>query len=181
MRQAEKFHRPVICIVDTQGAFCGVGAEERGIGAAIARNMQELSRLRTPVVSILIGEGGSGGAIALAISDRLAMTENAVYSILSPEGFSSILWKDSSRAPEAAELMRMTANEVHRMGLIDHVITEPEGGAIADDDGAFAKQVEKYILDNLKELRAQPIQALLDARYKKFRSFGQEFLETGKS
>ncbi len=177
MRQAEKFCRPVVCIVDTQGAFCGIGAEERGMGEAIARNMMELSRLKTPVVSILIGEGGSGGAIALAVSDRLAMVENSVYSILSPEGFSSILWKDSSRAAEAAELMRMTADEVYRMGLIDHVISEPEGGAVREDGGRFALRVKKYIADSLKELRFQPVEQLLEARYQKFRSFGQEFIE----
>lgn len=174
MRQAEKFQRPVICIVDTQGAFCGVGAEERGMGEAIARNMLELSRLKTPVVSVLIGEGGSGGAIALAVSDRLAMLENSVYSILSPEGFSSILWKEAARAPEAAELMRMTAAEVYDMGLVDDVIREPEGGAKSSDDGAFAMEVKRYIQDVLKDLQKESMASLLDKRYRKFRSFGKE-------
>ncbi len=177
MKQAEKFRRPVICIVDTQGAFCGVGPEERGMGEALARNMRELSRLKTPVVCVLIGEGGSGGAIALAVSDRIAMLENAVYSILSPEGFSSILWKDSSRASEAAELMRMTAEEVHKMGLIDTVITEPDGGAMAEDDGLMAKKVKRYILNCLEELLKKPVDTLLAERYARIRSFGQEYIQ----
>ncbi|MEG0784858.1 MAG: acetyl-CoA carboxylase carboxyltransferase subunit alpha [Christensenella sp.] len=174
MKQAEKFHRPLICIVDTQGAFCGVGAEERGVAEAIARNMLELSRLKTPVISIFIGEGGSGGAIALAVADRRMMLSNAVYSILSPEGFSSILWKDSSRAAEAAELMRMTADEVKNLGLIDDVIEEPVGGARAEDGGVFAKSVKKYLCESMKELMAEPVDELIQKRYDKLRSFGQE-------
>ncbi|MDL2237142.1 acetyl-CoA carboxylase carboxyltransferase subunit alpha [Christensenellaceae bacterium OttesenSCG-928-K19] len=177
MKQAEKFHRPVICIVDTQGAFCGIGAEERGMGEALARNLRELSRLKTPVVCVLIGEGGSGGAIALAVSDRIAMLENAVYSILSPEGFSSILWKDSSRASEAAELMRMTADEVHKMGLIDTVIAEPEDGATADDGGKTARKVKKYIKDCLSELMPLSTDKLLDERYNRIRAFGQDYIQ----
>lgn len=176
MKQAEKFHRPVICIVDTQGAFCGIGAEERGMGEAIARNMLEMSRLRTPVISVLIGEGGSGGAIALAVSDKVAMLENSVYSILSPEGFASILWKDASRAPEAAQLMRMAAPEVHAMGLVDDVIPEPEGGANAGDGGTFAKVVEEYLIRTLRELAKQPIDSLMLGRYGKFRAFGQNYV-----
>ncbi len=177
MKQAEKFHRPVVCIVDTQGAFCGIGAEERNVAEAIARNMMELSRLKTPVISVLIGEGGSGGAIALAVSDKLAMLENSVYSILSPEGFSSILWKDSSRAEEAAQLMRMTATEVHKMGLIDTVIKEPAGGAMANDDGKAANNVKKYIVASLKEVSAQSLDVLLEKRYKRLRAFGQEYIK----
>lgn len=176
MKQAEKFGRPVICIVDTQGAFCGVGAEERGMGEAIARNMLELSRLRTPVISILIGEGGSGGAIALAVSDRIAMLENSIYSILSPEGFSSILWKEAARAPEAAELMRMTAPEVLQMGLIDDLIKEPAGGARADDGGTYAQEVKRYLTETLRVLRSEPIENLLRQRYDKFRGFGQPYI-----
>ncbi len=175
MRQAEKFGRPLVCIVDTQGAFCGVGAEERGMGEAIARNLLELSRLKVPVVAVLIGEGGSGGALALAVSDRLAMLENSVYSILSPEGFSSILWKDNSRAAEAAQLMRMTAREVYDMGLIDTVIEEPEGGAFADDGGAFAQTVKQYISKCIGELNPLPTEELLEKRYARIRAFGQEY------
>ncbi|MGI6153082.1 MAG: acetyl-CoA carboxylase carboxyltransferase subunit alpha [Christensenellaceae bacterium] len=178
-KQAEKFNRPVVCIVDTQGAFCGIGAEERGIGEAIAKNLLEFSRLKTPVISILIGEGGSGGALALAVSDKLAMLENSVYSILSPEGFSSILWKNSSRAEEAAELMRMTAQEVHAMGLIDDVIGEPEGGAKADDGGRYAKKVEKYIVTQLETLTKASTKDLLEARYEKLRAFGTNYISGG--
>ncbi len=181
MKQAEKFNRPVICIVDTQGAFCGIGAEERGMGEAIARNLLEMSRLKTPVISILIGEGGSGGAIALAVSDKIAMLENSVYSILSPEGFSSILWKDSTRAAEAAELMRMTADEVYAMGLIDDVIGEPAGGAHANDGGSFARKVKRYIKDCLDALLQQSVDGLVQQRYEKFRAFGQEYVKTIKS
>ncbi len=175
MRQAEKFHRPLICIVDTQGAFCGIGAEERGMGEALARNLLELSRLKTPVISILIGEGGSGGAIALAVSDRLAMLQNAMYSILSPEGFSSILWKDSGRAQEAAALMKITASDVYDMGLIDTVIPEEEP-AQADDGGVAAQNVKDYIARCLGELTQKPIETLLSERYGRIRSFGREYI-----
>lgn len=178
-KQAEKFSRPVVCIVDTQGAFCGIGAEERGIGESIAKNLIEFSRLKTPVISILVGEGGSGGALALAVSDKLAMLENSVYSILSAEGFSSILWKDSSRAEEAATLMRMTAGEVYEMGLIDDVIAEPAGGAMRDDGGKAAKTVEEYITNALHELIKMPIDQLLDKRYEKLRNFGTNHIQNG--
>lgn len=174
LRQAEKFHRPVVCIIDTQGAFCGIGAEERGVAEAIARNMMELSRLKTPVISLFIGEGGSGGAIALGVADKRVMLENSLYSILSPEGFSSILWKDSSRAAEAAELMRMTAGEIKEMGLVDDVLPEPAGGAQADDNGKFAKVIGQYLADTIKELQKEPIDKLLTKRYEKIRSFGQD-------
>ena len=126
MKQAEKFHRPVICFVDTPGAFCGMEAEERGQGEAIARNIYEMSSLKVPVLTVIIGEGGSGGALALATSDEVWILENAVYSILSPEGFASILWKDSSKAKEAAKVMKLTSDCLKEQGIVDKVIFEPE-------------------------------------------------------
>ena len=136
MKQAEKFHRPVICFVDTPGAFCGLEAEERGQGEAIARNIYEMSGLRVPVLSVIIGEGGSGGALAMATADEVWMLENSIYSILSPEGFASILWKDSSKAEEAAGVMRLTAEDLYRMGIVEEVIAEPA----------------PYTIENLKEV-----------------------------
>ena len=126
MKQAEKFGRPVICFVDTPGAFCGLEAEERGQGEAIARNICEMSGLKVPVLSVIIGEGGSGGALAMATADEVWMLENSIYSILSPEGFASILWKDSSRAREAAGVMKLTARDLCRAGIVEKVIPEPE-------------------------------------------------------
>ena len=137
MKQAEKFGRPVVCFVDTAGAFCGVGAEERGQGQAIAENLMEMMTLRVPILSVFVGEGGSGGALALAVANRVLMLENAVYSILSPEGFASILWKDAGRSGEAAELMRMTAADLLELGVADEVIPEPEGGAHSDPQEVF--------------------------------------------
>ncbi|MEI6101070.1 MAG: acetyl-CoA carboxylase carboxyltransferase subunit alpha [Eubacteriales bacterium] len=176
MRQAEKFHRPIICIVDTQGAFCGIGAEERCIGEAIARNLMEMSRLKVPVMTILIGEGGSGGALALAVSDRIAMLENSVYSILSPEGFATILWRDSSKAAEAAQFMRMTAQEVCGMGIVDDVIPEPKEGAKNDDGGKMAQVVKEYIAKHLPKLMETPADQLIEKRYAKIRAFGQNYI-----
>ena len=126
MKQAEKFHRPVICFADTPGAFCGIEAEERGQGEAIARNIYEMSSLKVPILTVIIGEGGSGGALALATSDEVWILENAVYSILSPEGFASILWKDSSKAKEAAKVMKLTSDCLKEQGIVDKVIFEPE-------------------------------------------------------
>ena len=133
-RQAEKFHRPVICFIDTPGAFCGVAAEERGQGEAIAKNIAEFMTLRTPIISIVLGEGGSGGALALGVCDELAMLENAEYSVLSPRGFASILWKDASREQEASEIMKITAEDMVRLGVAEAIIEEPLGGAHNDLD-----------------------------------------------
>ena len=124
MKQAEQFHRPVVCFVDTPGAFCGLEAEERGQGEAIARNLFEMSSIKTPILSIVIGEGGSGGALAMAVANQVWMMENSVYSVLSPEGFASILWKDSKKAPEAARVMKMTARDLKELNLIEHVVPE---------------------------------------------------------
>lgn len=171
IRQAEKFHRPVICLVDTPGANPSVGAEERGQGEAIARNIMELFRVRTPIVSVVMGEGGSGGALALAVCDELAMLENAVYSVISPRGFASILWKDASREQEAAELLKMTAPDLLRFGVADQIIPEPEGGAQTDPQ-AMADVLGDYLLRALKRLSGVPTDALLERRYNKFRKVG---------
>lgn len=177
MKNAEKFGRPVICIVDTQGAYCGIGAEERGMGSALAYNLMEMSTLKTPVISILVGEGGSGGAIALAVADSVAMLENSIYSILSPEGFASILWKDGSRAKEAATYMKITAKEIKKLGIIDEVITEPNGGAHVAPENT-AENVKKYIDRQLKLLCAADIEELVSRRYEKFRNMGTEYINT---
>ena len=132
MKQAEKFNRPIITFIDTPGAFCGIGPEERGQGEAIALNLMEMSRLKTPIISIVIGEGGSGGALALGVGDRVAMLQNAIYSVISPEGLSTILWKDSSRAERAASVMKLTADDLLELKAIDSVIKEALGGAHKD-------------------------------------------------
>jgi len=170
MKQAEKFERPVICLVDTQGAFCGVEAEERGQGNAIADNLIALSGLRVPVISVLIGEGGSGGALALAVSDRVAMQKHAVYSILSPEGFASILWKDRARAPEAAAVMKMRADDAYEMGIVDMVISEGEKPA-HENPAAAAAFLRSYLTRALEETTVLSPSQLLEERYDRFRKF----------
>ncbi len=170
MRQAEKFKRPVICLVDTQGAFCGTEAEERGQGNAIADNLYELAGLRVPVISILLGEGGSGGALALALADKVAMQENAVYSVLSPEGFASILWKDRTRAPEAAAVMRMGADDVVRMGIADTVLSEGDGPAHENPEQA-AQALRKYLMEVLPELENSNTDDLIARRHERFARF----------
>ena len=170
MRQAERFGRAVVCFVDTQGAFCGKEAEERGQGNAIADNLYAMAGLRVPTVSVLVGEGGSGGALALALADRVAMQEHAVYSVLSPEGFASILWKDRSRAAEAAAVMRMNAYEIFDMDIVDAVLEEGDGSASANPDFAIANVVA-YVEESLDELSALPIDELLEQRYERFRKF----------
>mgnify|MGYP000950764451 CR=1 FL=1 len=172
MKQAEKFHRPVICFIDTAGAFCGIGAEERGQGEAIARNLLEMSRLKTPIISIVIGEGGSGGALALGVGDKIYMLEYAVYSVLSPEGFAAILWKDSSKAKEAAEIMKITAQDLMSFKIIDEVVPEPLGGAHKDME-KMSEEIKKYIIKGLKEVRNQSIEDLIQNRYDKFRKIGE--------
>jgi acetyl-CoA carboxylase carboxyl transferase subunit alpha len=171
MKQAEKFNRPIICLVDTPGAYPGMGAEERGQGHAIAQNLKEMFSLTVPIISIFIGEGGSGGALALGIGDSILMLEHAIYSILTPEGFASILWKDPSRAKEAAEVMGITAQDLLRNGIIDKVIREPLGGAHLNPD-KIAWRIKKRILSELTELMALDKEELLSRRYKKFRDMG---------
>ena len=172
MKQAEKFKRPVICIVDTPGAYCGLGAEERGQGEAIARNLMEMSNLKTPVISIVIGEGGSGGALALAVADEVWMLEHAIYSILSPEGFASILFKDASRAKEAANTMKITAQDLINFGIIDRIIKEPLGGAHTNVD-EMAARIKRNLEESINRLTREPIESLLTKRYYKFRKIGK--------
>ena len=168
MKQAEKFGRPVICFVDTPGAFCGLEAEERGQGEAIARNLFEMSGLKTPVLSVVIGEGGSGGALAMAVANEVWMLENSVYSILSPEGFASILWKDSKRASEAAEVMRLTADDLLRLQIIEKVIPEPEHYTEESLEIVCAV-MEPYIKEFLEKYTVFSGDELTEKRYKRFR------------
>ena len=170
-RQAEKFHRPIICFIDTPGAFCGVAAEERGQGEAIAKNIAEFMTLRTPVVSIVLGEGGSGGALALGVCDELAMLENAEYSVLSPRGFASILWKDASREQEASEIMKITAEDMVRLGVAEAIIEEPLGGAHNDLD-KISENIHEYLSQKIPEKCKKDIDVLLKERYTKFRKIG---------
>lgn len=177
MKQAEKFHRPVICFVDTPGAFCGIGAEERGQGEAIARNLMDMSNLKTPIISIVIGEGGSGGALALAVADEICMLEHSIYSILSPEGFASILFKDAKRAQEAADTMKITAQDLFKFRVIDRVIKEPLGGAHKDMK-LMADKIRMNLEDILNKLEKDTVDNLLKKRYFKFRNMGEFFEET---
>lgn len=170
-RQAEKFHRPLICFIDTPGAFCGIAAEERGMGEAIAKNIAEFMTLRTPIISIVLGEAGSGGALALGVCDELAMLENAQYSVLSPRGFASILWKDASREREASEIMRITAEDMVRLGVAETIIEEPLGGAHNDLD-KISENIKEYLSQVIPEKCQKDIDVLLKERYTKFRKIG---------
>lgn len=170
-RQAEKFHRPVICLVDTPGAFCGIDAEKRGQGEAIARNLYEFMTLRTPVISVILGEGGSGGALALAVCDELAMLENALYSVISPRGAASILWKDGTKEKEACELLKITAENLVDFGVCDRIIPEPEGGAHLSKEQT-ADSIYEYLVDAVIRLRNTDTDTLLEQRYQKFRKIG---------
>lgn len=169
MKQAEKFARPVICLVDTPGAFCGLEAEERGQGEAIAKNIYEMSGLKVPVVSIIIGEGGSGGALAMATADEVWMLENSIYSILSPEGFASILWKDSSKAKEAAEVMKLTAENLKAQGIVERVFAEPETYTVQNMDSVIM-QINEAIEEFLMRYGSMSEQELIRHRYERFRN-----------
>ena len=166
MKQAEKFGRPVVCFVDTSGANCGIGAEERGQGQAIAENLMELSTLCVPVISILIGEGGSGGALALAVADRVWMLSNAVYSVISPEGCASILWKDAKKAEEAAASLKLTAEDALGLGVIERILPEKELG-----EKPFYDRVRTALAEELEELEKDP--DLVQKRYDRFRRIGE--------
>lgn len=173
MKAAEKFGRPIVCFVDTSGAFCGIGAEERGQGQAIAENLAEMSALRVPILSILIGEGGSGGALALAVADEVWMLERAVYSVISPEGCASILWKDPKRVKEASECLRLTAEDLLRLGAIDRII--PEGDAESGDFTQVYQTLRSMINEKLYIDSKTPIDMILDKRYERFRRIGSDF------
>ena len=165
MRQAEKFHRPVVCFVDTAGAFCGMGAEERGQGQAIAENLLAMAGLKTPIVSVLIGEGGSGGALALALADRVWILENAVYSVISPEGCASILWKDSKKVKDAADCLRLTAQDMLELGVVEQVIAEEK------DFSQTYQHIQTELAAALSQLEQLPVEELLAQRYQRFRRF----------
>ncbi len=171
-KQAEKFHRPVICLIDTPGAFCGIEAEERGQGEAISRNIMEFMTLKTPVISIVLGEGGSGGALALGVCDELAMLENAIYSVISPRGFASILWKDASREREACDIMKITAQDLLSLGVCEHIIAEPDGGAHNSAEET-AENISQYLEKALERKLQKGIDELLNERYNKFRKIGE--------
>ena len=171
MKQAEKFDRPIITFIDTPGAYPGMGAEERGQGEAIARNLFEMSKLRVPTISIVIGEGSSGGALALGVTDIIIMFENAVYSILSPEGFASILYKDTNKSQEAAEKMKITSKELKKLGVIDSIVKEPEGGA-QEDFEKVCKDLKNMILKDINRLSKKSQEELVEQRYEKYRKIG---------
>ena len=166
MKQAEKFSRPVVTVINTAGAYPGVGAEERGQGEAIARNLMEMSDLKVPIIAIIIGEGGSGGALALAVADRVWMLENSIYAVLSPEGFASILWKDGSRAMEAAELMKITSHELLEMEVVDKVISE-RGLSTKE----LLARVKNELQTEIEQLKQLPLEKLLEERYLRFRKY----------
>ena len=172
MKLAEKFGRPVLTFLDLAGAFPGIGAEERGQGEAIARNLLEMSRLRVPTIATITGEGGSGGALALAVADRVLMLENAIYSVISPEGCASIMWKDATKKQQAAAALRYTAPDVQALGCVDEVLREPEGGTQQDPAAAFSL-VNERLEHHLAELQATPVKDLLDSRYQRFRAIAQ--------
>jgi acetyl-CoA carboxylase carboxyl transferase subunit alpha len=171
MKMAEKFGIPIVTLIDTPGAYPGIGAEERGQAQAIAQNLNQMSRLKVPVICIVIGEGGSGGALGIGVGDRLAMLEFAYYSVISPEGCAAILWRDGSQAPQAAEALKLTSKDLYKLGLVDAVIPEPLGGAHRNlHDTVY--NVEKYIVKTLRELKRLKIDNLLENRYSKLRTIG---------
>ncbi|MBR1920721.1 MAG: acetyl-CoA carboxylase carboxyltransferase subunit alpha [Kiritimatiellae bacterium] len=173
-RLAEKFHLPVVTFVDTPGAYPGREAEERGQAEAIAKSLEFFARLKTPVVVVVTGEGGSGGALAIAVGDRVLMLENAVYSVISPEGCAGILWRDGAKAPEAAEALKITANDLLRLGAVDEVVKEPRGGA-QKNHRAAAAAVKKAVLAAIKSLKGVPLDELVEKRYAKIRAYGNFF------
>ena len=170
MKQAEKFHRPIILFVDTPGAFCGLEAEEGGVGEAIARNLFEMSNIKVPILSIMIGEGGSGGAIAMAVGNEVWSMENSTYSVLSPEGFAAILWKDGNRASEAAKVMKIMAQDLKELGIVEQVIKEPEPACI-DNILEISENMKEMILDFISRYDKMTPEELVNQRYERFRKF----------
>ena len=179
MRLAAKFGRPIITLLDTPGAYPGIDAEERGQAEAIAVNLREMSRLASPVIVVIIGEGGSGGALALGIGNRILMMENAVYSVISPESCAAIIYRDSAKAPQAAAALKMTAPDLKALGLVDEIVPEPADGAQLDHDVA-AENLRAALRRNLAELSGRPARQLIDERYDKFRTMGSFFSEAGQ-
>ncbi|MCC6510618.1 MAG: acetyl-CoA carboxylase carboxyltransferase subunit alpha [Pirellulaceae bacterium] len=172
MRLAEKYGLPIVCFIDTPGAYPGVGAEERGQAQVIAESMFQMSQLKTPIICIVIGEGGSGGALGIGVGDRIAVLQYAYYSVISPEGCAGILWKSHQYAPQAAEALKFTSTHLQKLGVIDDVIVEPLGGAHRDHH-QMAARMKSYLLRTLAQLKSQPVETLIDSRYEKFRAMGQ--------
>ena len=169
MKQAEKFNRPIITFIDTKGEYPGIGAEQRGQGEAIARNIMEMSDLKVPILVFIIGEGSSGGALALGVGDRIIMLENAIYSILSPEGYASILWKDGTKAKEAAEIMKLTSHDLYELGIIDKILKEPKGGA-SENQAQVSKAMKEEIQKFMQDYKNITKDELIEKRYQKFRN-----------
>ena len=167
MKEAEKFRRPVICFIGSSGAYCGIDAEERGQGEAIAENLFEMMGLKIPVISVIVGEGGSGGALALGVCDTAVMLENSIYSVISPEGCASILWKDSSKAPEAADVLKLTAEDLYGFGIIEKLIEE--SGKSSEE---ICSDLKKFLVNEIRAKEKMSVDELLDARYEKFRKIG---------
>jgi acetyl-CoA carboxylase carboxyl transferase subunit alpha len=176
MKFAEKWRHCVFTFVDTPGAYPGLGAEERGQAEAIAHNLREMARLRVPIITTITGEGGSGGALAIAVADRVMMMENSIYSVISPEGCASIMWRDPAKKEIAAQALKITSKDMRELNLIDDVVPEPEGGAHMDHDAAAA-MLKTKLEEHFSQLKSQPIEAVLQARYNKFRNMGQFFTE----
>ncbi len=178
MRLAEKFNVPIVCLIDTAGAYPGIASEERGIAQAIAVNLMEMSRIRVPIVCVVISEGGSGGALGIGVGDRVALLEHAYYSVISPEGCASILWKSAEHAAKAAHSLKFTARDLRKLELVDDIIKEPLGGAHRDP-AAAASNIEKYIVDSLRDLKRLSTEQLLKKRYKRLRDLGSFFTDGG--
>ena len=177
MKMAEKFNLPIVCFIDTPGAYPGIGAEERGQSEAIARNLMEMSTLKVPIICVIIGEGGSGGALGIGVGDRLAMMQFAWYSVISPEGCAAILWKDGAKAAQAAEALKLTSKELKKLGVIEHIIDEPLGGAHRNPYEAM-HNMEDFLVKSIRELKRVKIETLLEDRYRNLRRIGEMSLES---